>query len=777
MTNQFFPKVRLPLIPIRLVGPIWLVGIWLVAGLAFAGIGLTASLVAAETTAESEATTDGAVIDGAVIDGRLLFELDVMPVLSVAGCNAGACHGKQGGQNGFQLSLLGFDADFDYTAIVHEAHGRRLAPAAPKRSLLLRKVSAQVPHGGGLRLAPDSPLYEVLQRWIVQGMPRSTDSDPVLEHITLSPEQRTLEPESKLSLVATAHYSDGSTRDVTHLTTYQSSEPAIVAVDDDGTLRAGSLAGETSIMARYVTEIATWNTGIPVAGEIDPADYEQLPRWNFIDGLVWDKLHEMKTTPSGLCSDSKFLRRAHLDIIGRLPTSEEAKAFLADSGVDKRPRLIDQLLQRPEYADFWASKWADLLRPNPYRVGIKATLSLDAWLRDVFRQNLPYDKMTRQLVAAQGSTWRNGAATFFRDRRQPDEIITAVSQLFLGVRLGCAKCHHHPFEVWGQDDFYQMAAFFARVGRKGGGLSPPISGAEEIVFVSNSGNVKHPLTGKNMTPRALSGAAPDIGPDDDPRDLLVDWMISEKSGFFAKTGANRIWADLMGRGVVEPVDDLRVTNPPSNGPLLEALAAEFRRVEFDQKELIRTITGSYVYQLDSLPNERNMADTRNYSRHYRQQLRAEVLLDAVCDVTGIAEEFIGRKAVAVPLGSRAVEAWTVRTQSWFLDVFGRPDPNQDPPCERIGDSTVVQALHLMNAPKIHQKVVHKEGRAAQLATSDLNSSQIVTNLYLTTYARYPSEEELATVVPLFGDSADERRAATEDLMWALVNTPEFMLSD
>ena len=711
--------------------------------------------------------------------GRLTFELDVMPVLSVAGCNQGACHGKQRGQNGFQLSLLGFDPDFDYLALAYEARGRRLTPSAPEQSLMLRKASAQVPHGGGPRLDPDGQLYDVVRRWIAEGMPRSSSEDPALQRIALSPEQRTLERDATQQLSVTAHYTDGSTRDVTHLTTFRSAEPAIVAVDKQGALRAGSISGEASIMARYVTEIGTWNTGVAVEGNIDPAEYERLPRRNFIDRLVWDKLREMRLTPSRLCDDSTFLRRAHLDLIGRLPTAAEAAAYLDDTHSEKRSRLVGQLLERPEYADFWAAKWADLLRPNPYRVGIKATLSLDAWLRDVFRRNLPYDQWVRQLVTAKGSTWHNGAVTFFRDRRAPDEITTAVSRLFLGVRLECAKCHHHPFEVWGQDNFYEFAGYFARLGRKGGGLSPPISGAEEFVFVSDSGSVKHPLTGVAVTPRPLVGTAAEIGPQDDPRSVLVDWMVSTENEYFAQAGANRIWAELMGRGIVDPVDDLRVTNPPSNGPLLGALAREFRRLGFDQKELLRTIADSHVYQLESLPSQRNATDTRNYSRHYRRQMRAETLLDAVCDVTGVAEDFIGAsaRAIAAPLGSRATEAWTFRTRSLFLDAFGRPDPNQDPPCERLDDSTVVQALHMMNAPKIHEKVIDDKGRAAQLASSDRTAKEIVFELYLSTYARYATDEELAGLEPLFGDSDEARRTATEDLMWALINTPEFMLSN
>jgi len=718
-----------------------------------------------------------AAIAQAETNQRLSFELDVMPVLTAAGCNAGACHGKQRGQNGFQLSLLGFDADFDYEAIVHQGRGRRLNPAAPEHSLLLAKAAGAVPHGGGVKLQSENERYQIIHRWIQQGMPRRNAEDPTLVSISVGPPQRVLERKEQLPLVVEATYSDGSTRDVTGVTAYQSNEPAIVTVDESGVMTASELAGEASIMARYMGHIATWNTAITREGEINDRVYARLPRWNFIDEIVWQRLQELKLRPSDAIDDATFQRRVHLDLIGRLPTPDEVRVFLADEDPDKRLQLVDAVLERPEYADHWASKWADLLRPNPYRVGIKATLNLDAWLRKVFRQNLSYDVWVQQLVTAQGSTWRNGAATFFRDRREPEEITTAISQLFLGVRLECAKCHHHPFEVWGQDDFYGLAAYFAQVGRKGAGISPPISGGEEIVFDQSSGEVHHPLTRQVVAPRPLIESEKTQDTDASRRTQFSEWLVSNDNPYFARAGANRIWAELMGRGLVDPVDDLRSTNPASNEELLDALAQEFRRVRFDQKEFIRTITQSYVYQLSSVPNETNTADRRNYSRHYRRQMPAEVLLDAVCDVTGVPEAFLGDSALGVPPGSRAAEAWTFRLSSQFLDAFGRPDANQDPPCERIGDSTVVQALHMMNAQHLHDKVIHESGRALQLASGERSSTEILNELYLSTFSRFPSEEEIQAAKPLFGDNAEERQRATEDLLWSLLNSPEFLLQN
>lgn len=702
------------------------------------------------------------------------LERDIQPLLTRFGCNAGACHGKQRGQNGFQLSLLGFDPAFDLNALVREGRGRRVFPAAPDASLLLTKATGREPHGGGKRIEPDGQEYRLLRDWIAAGAPRDPKGAPQLLEVSVSPAERVMEPGSKQDLKVTARYSDGSTEDVTALAAFASNESAIAGVSDQGVITAGTLPGEAAIMARFRGNFATCFVTIPQPGSVPPEFYDSLPRTNFIDGHVWAKLQMLGITPSEPAPDHAFLRRAYLDVIGRLPTAEEARAFLGDMRPDKRARLVDALLERPEYADHWAAKWADLLRPNPYRVGIKAVFNLDAFLRDQFRRNVPYDQFVRSVITAKGSTWRPNAATVFRDRREPEELTTLISQLFLGIRLECAKCHHHPFEVWGQDDFYEFAAYFAKVGRKGTGLSPPISGGEEIVFAGKKGRVTHPSTGQEMSPAPLFGEAPDVQATPDPRDALAAWITGPGNPYFARVAVNRVWAEIMGRGLVEPVDDLRATNPPSNGPLLDALAEDFRASGYDQKHLIRTILGSYVYGLSSAPNDRNVSDTRNFSRHYRQRPRAEVLLDAVCDITGVPERFD-----ASPPGARANAQWTVRGNSLFLDTFGRPDPNQDPPCERTSDTSVVQALHLMNAPTLHAKVTEEKGLAARLAASEKTPDQIAEELYLRVYSRFPDEQERLLAREVIGGAGDAkaRRAAVEDLLWAMLNTPEFVFED
>ncbi len=700
------------------------------------------------------------------------FERDIQPILTRSGCNAGACHGKARGQNGFALSLLGYDADFDFDAITREGRGRRLFAANPDYSLLLRKASAEMAHGGGKKLPSDGPAYRLIRAWIAAGTPRTPADAAKLERISVVPVEILLKPIARQSLKVTAHYSDGSTRDVTALASFQSNDAAYAAVDADGLIKTGPLPGEAAINTRFMDKFAVSTVLIPRTEAVDAKLDKPFSQRNFIDGDCMTKWKQLALPPSAPASETTLHRRLFLDIIGRLPKPEETLAYLKDTDANKREKLIDRLLQRPEYADFWANKWADLLRPNPYRVGIKAVYNMDSWLREAFRNNMPYDQFARELVSAKGSTFRNGAVVLFRDRREPEEITTIISQLFLGVRLECAKCHQHPSEAWTQRDFYSFAAYFARIGHKGVGLSPPISGGEEIFYTATKGEVKHPHSGEILRPMPLLGKPQDIPSERDPRDELAKWMTAKENPFFAKVMANRVWAELMGRGMVDPVDDLRASNPPSNGPLLEALADDFRNGGYDIKKLIRTITNSGVYSLSSIPQAGNEGDNRNYTRHYRQRLRAEIMLDAVSDITAIGESF-----EAMPAGSRAIEVWTARIPSTFLDSFSRPDPNQDPPCERMAETTVVQALHLMNGPNLHRKVTDANGTVAKLAKGPKSASEIVDELYLATYCRKPTEDERSVLSAKIESAGKERGPVVEDILWALLNTPEFLFKD
>lgn len=716
--------------------------------------------------AESPTSADAGIVRA--VD----FDNDVMPILTRFGCNSGPCHGKARGQGGFQLSLLGFDSQWDYDAIVKEGRGRRVFPGAPQSSLLLLKPTGEVPHGGGKRLDLGGPEYQLLLNWVRQGLPRRQPEAPTLERITVEPSSLVMVNGATQPLAVTAHFSNGTTRNVTGLSQFQSSESPIVGVTDEGLIEVGSITGEAAIMARYSGKFAICEVAVPMPGEVSPELYATLPRNNFIDDLVWQKLQRLGITPSGLCDDQTYLRRATTDLCGRIPTAEEVEQFLADPSPEKRSQLVDRLVLEPAFADFWANKWVDLLRPNPYHVGIKTVLNYDNWIRQTFRDRMPWDQFVRELITSRGSTWREGSVTMFRDRRTPEEITTLVSQLFIGVRLDCAKCHHHPFEIWSQDDFYSFAAYFAKVDRKGTGISAPISGSEEFFFPGTRGAVKHPVTGAVMTPRPLFGTA--AVPDDaeDPREILAQWMTSPDNHLLSQVMANRVWADMMGRGLVEPVDDFRATNPPVNAALVAALGTHFRDSGYSLTELVRLIAASRVYQLSSLPTDRNIGDTRYYSRHYRHRLRAEVLLDAFAQISGAPLEFD-----AMTPDSSAKQIWTHRTESLFLDTFGRPDPNQDPPCERMAESTVVQSLHLMNNDKLHRDVTSDTGTCAILAASDKTPEVIVADLYRRVYSRKPTDDELAFACGLFTAEGADRRLVIEDLMWAMLNSPEFVIQN
>lgn len=755
-------------------------GMWLVAMARVVG---DPTVVSPGGSNRAEATVDS------VPAGRLFFERDIMPLLTARGCNGGGCHGKSGGQNGFSLSLFGFDPDGDYQAIMMQSRSRRVNEAAPSDSLLVLKGAAIVPHGGGRRLEPDGGDVRMLIDWIASGATRLPPGAAKLSHITISPQSRPLAAGESLRLMVTAHDTDGTSRDVTALAAFSSSEPVVADVRGDGLLAVGRLSGEATVMARFMGRIATWNATVPRPGVVDPAAWDRLPSNGFIDDLAWKQFRHLNILPSDECDDATFLRRAFLDAIGRLPRVDEARAFLVDTDPLKRAKLVDTIVARPEYADRWANVWADLLRPNPYRVGIKATLSLDTFLRDAFASNMPYDRFVSELLTATGSVWRNGAAVIYRDRRSPDEIVTIASQLFLGVRLECAKCHQHPFEVYGQRDFYGLAAYFGRVGQTGS-LSPPISGAEESVFVKASGEVRHPLTSEVLEPAPPGGepsaggsgqsspATVAIGEEDDPRRRLVEWLTGPGARTLAAAGVNRVWAELFGIGIVDPVDDFRATNPPINPELLAAVADAFRQSGYDHRLLVSTIMKSRLYGLSSIPNSTNADDHRHFSRRYRRRLRAEVLADAIDDVTGVPSMYPG-----TPPGTRATQVWTHRSGSTFLDVFGRPDPNQDPPCERIGDATVVQALHLMNSGQLHAKVTADDALPARLAAGEtgsdgqapaMDADGTIDHLYLAAFARLPSAEEKRRILPEFSREGVTRRQASEDLLWAMLNTPEFV---
>ncbi len=703
----------------------------------------------------------------------LTFLNDVLPILGKAGCSAGACHAKSDGQNGFRLSVFSFDPKSDYQSIVRGARGRRIFPSAPAESLLLLKATQSVPHEGGERFERDSDAAKTLAEWIGSGMTYRKENEPALTGLQVFPHERRYRKGATQRLVVHARYSDGSMRDVTSLAAFASNDKQIAAVTDDGKITVDQLSGQAVVVARFMGMVGDSLVVVPSDKLLPDEKYKDLPVRNFIDELAYARFRQLGIFPSAPCSDAEFLRRASLDTLGILPTPDEARAFLSDPDPQKRIKVIDRLLQHPAYADHWAAKWADLLRPNPDRVGVKSVYILDQWLRESFRENKPYDQFVREIVLTQGNTHVYGPAVIYRDRREPAELTTIFSQLFLGVRLDCAKCHHHPNEKWSQENFYQMAAFFAPLKQKGGGISAPISGGNETFYVAAGGSLKHPVSGEVMKPQPPDGPPAVVAEKTDPRRALADWMLDPANPFFSRAIANRVWSQYFGKGIVDPVDDFRLSNPPSNPALLDALAAELARSKYELKSLMRTIMNSHLYQLASEPNDTNAADTRNFSRFYRRRMSAEMMADAICDITGVPTKYPG-----LPDGSRAVQAWTYKIDSRTMDAFGRPNSSSDCPCERNVKPTIAQALHLMNSDVLNGKLTSKDAasRPQRLATSSASPRDIVTELYLACYGRLPSEEELQLSTAPFTDDPATRRRAIEDVLWALVNSAEFVFN-
>ena len=711
----------------------------------------------------------------AVSPASISFDNDVLPIMTRAGCMLGSCHAKAYGQNGFQLSIFSFDPDSDYREIVYDARGRRIFPSSPDHSLLLLKATNAVPHEGEKRLEKDSEFYKILRQWIAEGAPRHIPDEPEPTGITISPSELSFKKNETKPIKVTVSYSNCKTRDVTHLSEFTSNDAAFAKVDHDGKITAGGVSGENSVIVRYVDQVAAVRVVIPPDKLLPPENYTKLPRNNRIDDLTYTRFQELGLFPSELCRDDEFLRRATLDVLGRLPTLEESRAFLADTSPDKRTKLADRLLSsehRFDYADFWATKWGDLLRPNTQRVGVKPVYLLDQWIREKFRDNTPWDAFVTELLTASGSTHEYGPVAVIRDKREAAEMSEFIAQLFLGVRLNCAKCHHHPSEKWSQDDYYSMAAFFGSMKQKGQGIYAPISGEPEFWWFEPGGKVTHPVSEAVMTPKPPDTPAfTEMDPNADPRAIFATWLTTKENPFFARAMVNRIWAGMFGKGLVDPVDDFRDSNPPANAPLLEWLAKDFAEHGFDQKHTIRLILNSRLYQQSSEPNEHNVGDNRNFSRSYRRRLPGEVLLDSISLITAQPEKLTG-----LPADARAMQQWNHLLPSDFLDAFGRPDSSAAPPCERETGGSVVQALHLMNSDNLQKKLSGKSPWLDELAKKP--APEAIDEIYLRLFSRLPAENEkeigsahLATAV-----AGAPVRPLLEDLVWSLLNSAEFVLN-
>jgi hypothetical protein len=713
-----------------------------------------------------------------VADRPVSMVNDVIPVLTKHGCNAGTCHAKAGGgQRGFQLSLLGFEPAEDYQHLVIEGRGRRLALNAPEQSLLLLKGAGLVPHGGGAKLPADSESFRTLAQWIRQGALYDGQSAPRLTALTVDPVGGVVPMHSEHRLRVTAAYSDGAQRDVTSLALFESNATAMASVDETGLVRILGIPGSASIMVRYQGTVAVFHASIPQGLPVESVPASK----NFVDDHVFANLKKLGIPPSPVVDDSTFLRRVSLDVAGRLPTPTEWSEFLGDSSPNKRDTAIERLLSSGEYADFFANKWTAMLKNRRDDASdITSNFAFYSWIRDSLLANKPYDQLVRELLAATGTVVSNPPVAWYKRVKDPKQQLEDVAQLFLGVRMQCAQCHHHPFERWSQDDYYSLAAFFSQVGRK-----PTATRGEDMIFhkrgVAGIANMK---TGVVQRPAPLGQEALQIAPDVDPRLKLADWMAQPSNPFFAKALVNRYWKHFLRRGLIEPEDDIRDSNPPTNPELLAALEKHFIESGFDLKELVRTIVQSNAYQLSSTPNEHNANDLQNYSRYYPRRLQAEVLLDAVDDLAQTRTDFPnlppGTRAIGLPDNS-------YNTASPFLRVFGRPENESVCECERIQTSSLAQSLHLMNAADVKAKLGNGTGRAEMLAKSDKPISEKVEELYGVAFSRKPTPEELATAISYLGESrldangnpVDPSRVTREnlqDLLWALINTKEFLFN-
>jgi hypothetical protein len=694
------------------------------------------------------------------------FTNDIIPILTRYGCNSGGCHGKASGQNGFKLSLFGFDPAFDYSAVVMEARGRRVFPAAPERSLLLTKPTAQVPHGGGRRIKLDSEAYQTLRRWIVQGMPVGDESAPKLQSLALIPTERVLGRHAKQQVKVQARYTNGSMRDVTRHAQFQSNETAVAAVDEDGLVRTLDLAGEATIMARYMGQVATFRVTVPL--EHPPTHYPNFLTANYVDELARAKWKKLGLVPSDLCTDGEFIRRLFLDLCGRLPTTDEARAFVADKHPYKRARLIDRCLQDKDYAAYFALRWGTILRNAAKQGGSEpAAYAFQDWLRSMIARNRPYDEFVRGILTATGE-WQDAPTInwLWQMRDDPLHQPTAdTAQVFLGLRLQCARCHHHPYERWGQDDYYGLAGFFARLGRKDFGEEPAFFSERQVTV-----DEKHPLTGLPLEPKLLGGPVLQIPASEDPRQKLIEWMTRPDNPFFARALCNRMWDHLFGRGLVDPVDDMRATNPPSNPELLDALARDFVAHKFDVQHLLRTICISRTYQLSSTPNDNNRSDRQNHARYYAKRLIAEVLLDAVDQVCGTKTEFN-----KMPRQARAIDLPHEGFDSYFLDVFDRPPRSSACECARGCGASLSQVLHLANSQEVDDKIAADTGRVAKLVTAKTPPEKAIDELYLAALTRSPTSAEKTRALRYVAAKTDPRRGL-EDVLWVLLNSREFLFN-
>jgi len=710
------------------------------------------------------------------------FRNDILPIISKAGCNTGGCHGALAGKGGFRLSLFGYNPEADHAAITRELLGRRIEPADPARSLLLTKPTTALAHKGGKRIDVDSDEYRLLARWIAGGAPGPKAEDPVIVNLEVSPAEALVKAGESMSLVVRAKFSDGSERDVTRHAKFTSTDETIASVDGVGTVSIIG-PGEGAITAWYSSQIVIARVTSPYPHEVPDSVYAAAPSGNFIDDLVLEQLRRLNLKPSPPASDATFVRRAYLDTIGRLPTPVETRAFVADASPDKYSQLADRLLAREEFVDYWTYKWSDLLLVSGAKLRPEPMKAYYGWIRKSVAENTPWDEFARGVVTAQGSATEDGASNFYAIHQDPESMAENVSQAFLSLSLNCAKCHDHPLEKWTNDQYYQFANLFARVRAKGWGGDARSGDGKRTLYVEPDGDLIQPRTGRPQPPAPLD--APPIPADDpaDRRGVLAEWLTSPENPYFTRAIVNRVWANFMGVGLVESVDDLRASNPASNEKLFAALAEGLVEQRYDLKSLMRLILTSQTYRRSGEALPENAGEQRYYSRHYPRRLPAEVLSDAIADVTGVRDSFkeialsdgSSEKTELYPDGTRALELSDASVKSYFLKTFGRNQREITCECERSNQPSLVQVLHLSNGGTINDKLAAKEGRVSELLADDPAPADLMNQAWLLCLSREPTDRERAEFAPLLAvGTPEEKRQATEDMFWSLLTSREFL---
>ncbi len=690
------------------------------------------------------------------------FINDIVPILTKAGCNTGSCHGAARGKDGFRISLFGFDPRGDYYRITREIGVRRINQAIPENSLLLLKSIGAVPHSGGKKIEPDSEHYKTMLRWLSEGVPLDQGEVPSVARVDLYPKQIVLEGENQTQpLVAVATYSNGKTRDLTDLAGFTTNNDRTAAIDAKGNITSG-VRGEAFVMARFDVH----SVGSQVLALPSNLTYTAPKvQGNYIDELVATKLEKLRLTPSELCTDEEFIRRTYIDIIGKLPEYEDVQAFLSEQAPDKRAKLIDQLLDRKEFSEIWATKWAEILMiKSNNEVSYKAAYLYNKWLTNKIANNEPIDKIIQELLTSTGGVFDNPATNFYEVERDRLKLSENVAQVFMGIRTQCAQCHNHPFDRWTMDDYYGFVAFFSQIGRKQGE-----DYRQNVVFDARGGEVNHPVGGAVVKPKYLGGPVAELKPGQDRREALAQWMTSEANPYFSMSIANRIWAHFTGTGIVEPVDDFRVSNPASNPELLDELAKRLREYKFDFKQMVRDICNSQTYQRSTQPTADNKDDLRNYSHALPRRIPAESLLDCICQVTNTKDKFRG-----LPLGATAVQIADGSTSTYFLTTFGRSPRTTVCACEASTDPSLSQALNLINGQTISGKI--NEGKLINKWIEEgLNDDQLIERIYLRSLARKPTSGEIEALKKIIAASAN-RQQGLEDVFWATLNSREFLFN-